>query len=74
MYSVGIQTAESPAACCLPPTIGPDKTIYATSHEGSLFAIDRDGKIKWSFKTGDRSWSTPAVVNMNGKDQVIVNG
>jgi len=43
------------------PTIGPDGTIYVTSHEGSLFAIDATGKIKWSFKTGDRSWSTPAV-------------
>ncbi|CAN5506911.1 hypothetical protein BH11MYX1_BH11MYX1_18740 [soil metagenome] len=43
------------------PTIGPDGTIYVTSHEGSLFAIDIAGKVKWAFKTGDRSWSTPAV-------------
>lgn len=43
------------------PTIGPDGTIYVASHEGSLFAIDASGKIKWSFKTNDRSWSTPAV-------------
>src|SRR3954469_12900471 len=28
------------------PTIGPDGTIYVTSHEGSLFAIDAAGKIK----------------------------
>src|ERR1041385_3361820 len=43
------------------PTIGPDGTIYVTSHEGSLFAVSDAGQIKWSFKTGDRSWSTPAV-------------
>ena len=43
------------------PTIGPDGTIYVTSHEGSLFAINPAGKIQWAFKTGDRSWSTPAI-------------
>src|SRR5690349_2886248 len=43
------------------PTIGPDGTIYVASHDGGLYAIDRDGKVRWTFKTGDRSWSTPAV-------------
>ena len=43
------------------PTIGPDGTIYVASHDGNLYAIDPAGKVKWTFKTADRSWSTPAV-------------
>ena len=43
------------------PTIGPDGTIYVSSHDSSLYAIDPKGSIKWSFKTADRSWSAPAV-------------
>ena len=43
------------------PTIGPDGTIYVASHDGALYAIDADGTVKWTFTTGDRSWSTPAV-------------
>src|SRR5262245_7218315 len=43
------------------PTIGPDGTIYVASHDGGLYAIDATGKVKWTFKTSDRSWSTPAV-------------
>ena len=43
------------------PTIGPDGTIYVASHDDALYAIGPSGKIKWTFKTGDRVWSTPAV-------------
>ena len=43
------------------PTVGPDGTIYITSHDGGLYAVAADGKQKWKFSTGDRSWSTPAV-------------
>src|SRR5690349_19708317 len=43
------------------PTVGPDGTIYITSHDGHLYAIGTDGAVKWKVKTGDRSWSTPAV-------------
>ena len=43
------------------PTIGPDGTIYVTSHAGALHAIDPAGKPRWKLAMGDRSWSTPAV-------------
>lgn len=43
------------------PTIGPDGTIYVTSHDGGLSAFGRDGQRRWRFAMGDRSWSTPAV-------------
>src|SRR5689334_8596745 len=43
------------------PTIGPDGTIYATSHAGALLAFDPAGKQRWRFPMGDRSWSTPAI-------------
>ena len=43
------------------PTIGPDGTIYVTSHAHTLTAIDPKGSVKWTFKTGDRIWSTTAL-------------
>ena len=31
------------------PTIGPDGTIYVSSHDGNLYAISDAGQIKWAF-------------------------
>jgi outer membrane protein assembly factor BamB len=45
------------------PTVGPDETIYAGSHDGKLYAAAPDGKQLWAFATGDRIWSTPAVAD-----------
>lgn len=52
------------------PTLGPDGTIYVTSHDHALYAVDPAGKLKWKLATGDRSWSTPAVA----KDGTIYLG
>ncbi len=52
------------------PTVGPDGTIYATSHDGELYALDPSGVEKWSFATGDRIWSTPAVT----EDGIVYTG
>jgi outer membrane protein assembly factor BamB len=43
------------------PTVGPDGTIYVVSHDGALYAVTPEGKIRWRFAMGERSWSTPAV-------------
>ena len=43
------------------PTIGPKGTIFVTSHDHSLYAVDSSGKVLWKFETKDRVWSTPAV-------------
>lgn len=43
------------------PIVGPDGTVYVTSHDGHLYAIDANGKQRWKFATADRVWSTPAV-------------
>jgi outer membrane protein assembly factor BamB len=43
------------------PTVGPDGTIYFTSHDGKLRALDAAGALLWEMPTGDRVWSTPAV-------------
>ncbi len=52
------------------PTVGPDGTIYAGSHDGKLHAIGTDGKPRWSLATGDRVWSTPAVA----EDRTVYTG
>jgi outer membrane protein assembly factor BamB len=43
------------------PTVGPNGSVYATSHDGKLYAVGTDGKVRWTFATKDRVWSTPAV-------------
>lgn len=43
------------------PSVGPDGTIYVTSHDHKLHAVSPAGVLQWSFETGDRIWSTPAV-------------
>lgn len=43
------------------PTVGPDGTVFATSHDGKLYAVAPDGAVRWRFAAGDRIWSTPAV-------------
>ena len=45
------------------PSVGPDGTIYATSHDGKLYAVAADGAVNWTFATRDRVWSTPAVAS-----------
>jgi outer membrane protein assembly factor BamB len=51
--------------------------LQADVQKGSFVAAFdvRTGKELWRTPRGDvPTWSTPAIVNMNGRDQVIVNG
>lgn len=43
------------------PSVGPDGTIYLSSHDHKLHAVSKEGKLLWSFATEDRIWSTPAI-------------
>lgn len=47
------------------PAIGPEGTIYCTTFEGNLYAINPDGTFKWEFKIEGLSHlsSTPSVDN-----------
>lgn len=36
------------------PAIGSDGTIYVTSDDDRLYAINSDGSQKWEFEVGDR--------------------
>ena len=64
------------------PTIGADGTIYIGSHDGFLYALNRDGTLKWKFEVAkpvyDERWNvskaimaTPAI-DKNGR--VYING
>jgi len=43
------------------PAISSDGTVYASSDEGYLYAINPDGSLKWKFKTKGVVWSSPAI-------------
>ncbi|MDP7011585.1 MAG: PQQ-binding-like beta-propeller repeat protein, partial [Verrucomicrobiota bacterium] len=51
--------------------IGPDGTVYATSHnDGKVFAIESNGTKKWEYTTGGNIFSSPAI----GTDGTIYIG
>ncbi|MBN2340870.1 MAG: PQQ-like beta-propeller repeat protein [Deltaproteobacteria bacterium] len=37
------------------------KTIYVASHDHFLYAVDTEGRKKWSFDTGGKIWTSPAI-------------
>ena len=43
------------------PAIGPGGTIYVGSADGSLFAVDPDGTLRWRYSTGGNMRSSPSV-------------
>jgi outer membrane protein assembly factor BamB len=43
------------------PAIGPDGTIYVGSSDSSLYAVNPDGTLKWSFPTADEVRSSPSI-------------
>ncbi|NMC72271.1 MAG: PQQ-binding-like beta-propeller repeat protein [Myxococcales bacterium] len=43
------------------PVLAPDGTIVAAALDGSVVALDRDGRRRWSFQAGDRIYSTPCI-------------
>jgi len=47
------------------PAIGSDDTIYTGSYFNQLFAVDRDGGVKWNFITDGPIDSSP-VIDENG--------
>jgi outer membrane protein assembly factor BamB len=38
-----------------------EQTLYAASLGGSLTALDREGKVRWTVPLGDRAYGTPLV-------------
>jgi outer membrane protein assembly factor BamB len=43
------------------PAIGADGTIYVGSYDKTLYALDRHGRKKWEFPTGDYVISSPVI-------------
>ena len=52
------------------PAVASDGTIYVGGMDDRLYAIDRDGSLKWTFKASDRVWSAPSI----GRDGTIYFG
>ena len=47
------------------PAIDTDETIYVGTQEGNLYAIGKDGALKWKFKTENSITASPTV-DVNG--------
>jgi hypothetical protein len=64
------------------PTVTADGTIYVISGAGRLFAIDADGKVRWTIQTGFALKTAPAigadgtvyVASMDGKLYSVAPG
>jgi outer membrane protein assembly factor BamB len=60
------------------PTLAGDKIIVPWDHEGDsfVFALDKTtGDVVWKTKRDEpTNWSTPLVVDHDGKKQVVLNG
>ena len=52
------------------PAVASDGTIYVGGMDDRLYAIDRDGSLKWTFKASDRVWSPSSI----GPDGTIYFG
>jgi|WetSurMetagenome_2_1015567.scaffolds.fasta_scaffold26156_2 outer membrane protein assembly factor BamB len=58
-----LQLADSNPYMISSPAIGSDGTIYVGSSDNSLYAVNADGSIKWSYPTGFEIQSSPAVAS-----------
>jgi len=45
------------------PTVGPDGSIYVVSGAGRLFAVSREGAVKWTAQTGPILRISPALAS-----------
>ena len=52
------------------PPVASDGTIYVGGMDDRLYAIDRDGSPRWTFKASDRVWSPPSI----GRDGTVYFG
>lgn len=52
------------------PTVGPDGTIYIGCWNGKMLAVSPEGKVKWSFRTGQAILATPKL----GNNQILYVG
>jgi outer membrane protein assembly factor BamB len=48
------------------PAIGPDGTIYMSALDATLYALNEDGTIKWTFNLGDNNDYMPGVDPSSG--------
>ena len=55
--------------------VGLDGTVYAGSFDSYFYALDpQTGKPRWKFKTNDHIYSSAALLEANGRTQLILFG
>ena len=47
------------------PTVGSDGTVYATTNDGYLYAVNPNGSLKWRF-INKEDWCNDAIIDYNG--------
>jgi len=55
------QTDIASSAVRSSPAIGDDGTIYIGSLNGTVYAVNPDGSVKWTYPTGNQVTSSPAI-------------
>jgi outer membrane protein assembly factor BamB len=61
---------ETGGAVVSSPAIGNDGTIYVSSDDHFLYALNPDGSLKWKYETGDKITASPSI----GSDGTIYVG
>jgi outer membrane protein assembly factor BamB len=56
-----LRLADSASTMSSSPAIGTDGTVYVGSSDGSLYAVNPDGTIKWRFLTGGSIEASPLI-------------
>ncbi len=55
--------------------VGMDGTLYAGSFDSRFYALDpRNGKSRWTFKTGDHIYSSAALLESSEETRLIIFG
>ncbi|MBI2382991.1 MAG: PQQ-binding-like beta-propeller repeat protein [Gammaproteobacteria bacterium] len=56
-----------------PPSIGADGTVYASSFDGQLYALDpATGVQKWAFQTGDHVYAGTALIDDPRGERIVL--
>ena len=74
--SAGLTLSSGPGYVVGSPALSPDgRTLYATSFDGRLYALDSaNGVTKWTFQTDEHVYASPALLEdgRGGVEEIVI--